>query len=364
LPLRILIVDDTIVYRQILSEVISSFDDIESVETAQNGALALRYLERHKVDLVLLDVQMPVMDGIETLKNIHALYPSINVVMVSGCSKELASITMQALRMGALEFIRKPEGRDREENKQKIRRELKSIISIIRTRALLYSREQVPVIPQAPPPVTVPGQGIADRVHMRLRPRSFAIVVIGVSTGGPNALARLVSNIDASFPLPILTVQHMPPNFTAALAEDLAKKSDIKVLEATENMPLSPGTMIIAKGGSHMVVRMKDGVPVIGINDEPPENSCRPAVDVLFRSVAHTFGEKGVIALVMTGMGSDGLAGVRALKRKSCHCITQSAPSCVVYGMPRAIDTAGLSDESVDLENIAERLISLARKLG
>jgi len=356
LSLKILIVDDTIVYRQILTEVIKEFDDIALVETAANGAIALQHIEQHTFDLVLLDVQMPVMDGLETLQHIHEKHPAINVVMISGCSKEVARITMQALKMGAIEFIRKPEGNNREENKQQIFQELKSIISIVRTRSLLHDKKDSPPRP-APPP-----KSIQSGVPKKQPPRAFGIVVIGVSTGGPNALTRLVGGLDASFPLPILAVQHMPPNFTAALAEDLNKKSSLNVVEASENMPVVPGTMIIAKGGNHMVVRMKDGVPRIGINDEPPENSCKPAVDVLFRSVANCYGDRGVLAVIMTGMGSDGLAGVKTLKRKDCYCVTQSAPTCIVYGMPRAIDTAGLSDESVDLDFLAERLNALTRK--
>lgn len=361
MSLKILIVDDTVVYRHILSEVVKKFPDIDSVETAPNGALALRRMELRPADLVLLDVQMPVMDGLETLKHINTRYPATYVVMVSGCSIELAHITMKALRMGALEFIRKPEGNDREANKQQMYNELKSIITIVKTKTAWHEQKKTPaIIPQPIAPSPTPEK---EKVRQRYPiPKSFGIVVIGVSTGGPKALAQLVSGLDASFPIPILVVQHMPPNFTAALAEDLNKKSTLKICEAYENMPITPGSLVIAKGGQHMVARIKDGNRVIGINDEPPENSCKPAVDVLFRSVAHHYSAQGILAIIMTGMGSDGLSGVRMLKRKNCYCITQSAETCVVYGMPRAIDEVGLSDESVELQNIASRISMLVKR--
>jgi two-component system chemotaxis response regulator CheB len=355
MPLTALIVDDTVVYRRILAGILSEFNDVTVVDTAANGSIAIKKLAVQPVDLVLLDVQMPVMDGIETLKYIKEHYPDINVVMVSGCSGEATKITLQALKMGALEFIRKPEGKTQEESKQQISSELKSIISILKIRAILHDRKE-PKTEIAMPVAHLPG-----RVVPTLHRGTYGIVCIGTSTGGPNALTKLVSGLDKNFPLPILTVQHMPPNFTAALAEDLDRKSSLRVIEASDDMEILPGTMIIAKGGRHMIVRMKNNQLMIGLNDEPPENSCKPSVDVLFRSVADYYGDKGVLAAVMTGMGSDGLAGMHSLKHKECHCITQSASSCIVYGMPRAIDEAGLSDESVDLDNIAGRMNLLVK---
>lgn len=362
MPLTVLIVDDTVAYRQILSEIIGELDGVSVSDTAANGSIALKKLSLKPVDLVLLDVEMPVMDGLETLSQIKSQYPLTSVVMVSGCSAEATKTTMQALKLGALEFIRKPDGKNRDENKQQILSELRSVISIVRTRNILNADKTAAFRPPPRPPLT-DNHGTGS-IPLKHRPDSFGIAVIGVSTGGPNALTRLVAGLDAGFPLPILTVQHMPPNFTAALAEDLGKKTSLRVLEAHEGLQIVPGTMIIAQGGKHMVIRIKDNRPVVGLTDEPPENSCKPAVDVLFRSAANVYGERGVLSLVMTGMGSDGLAGVRTLKRKSTYCITQSAPTCVVYGMPRAIDEAGLSDESLDLDKISERMNQLAKRQG
>jgi two-component system chemotaxis response regulator CheB len=181
-----------------------------------------------------------------------------------------------------------------------------------------------------------------------------------VSTGGPNALAEVIPLLPARLKVPVLLVQHMPPVFTASLADHLAKRSQVTVREAAEGEAIVPGTVYIAPGGRHMVVRRSPaGVPTVGLNDSPPENSCRPSVDVLFRSVAAHY-EGNVLAVVMTGMGNDGREGVRALKRKGAHCITQSAETCVVYGMPLAVDEAGLSDERIPLPRLAERIVQLA----
>lgn len=193
-------------------------------------------------------------------------------------------------------------------------------------------------------------------------PTRFGVLAIGVSTGGPKALTEVIPALPGDFPLPIVLVQHMPSLFTKALADDLDRKSALDVREAAEGDLALPGRVLIAPGGRHMVLRNTPEGVAVGINDGPKENSCRPAVDVLFRSVAACYGAQGVLAAIMTGMGSDGMKGVQVLKRKGCHCLTQSEKSCVVYGMPQAVDAAGLSDESVDLDKIAGRLTALATK--
>ena len=193
-------------------------------------------------------------------------------------------------------------------------------------------------------------------------PERIDVVGIGVSTGGPNALAELIPRLPADFPVPILLVQHMPPMFTASLAEHLDQKSQVSVREARDGEPVLPGGVYIAPGGRHMVVRrLPDGALIVGLNDNPPENSCRPSVDVLFRSLAAQF-EGNLLAVVMTGMGSDGCEGVRAMKRRGCRVLTQSEASCIVYGMPLAVDEADLSDEQVPLDRLADRITRLARK--
>jgi two-component system chemotaxis response regulator CheB len=357
MALRTLVVDDTVTYRKILSEVLAEIPDAEVVGSAPSGAIALKKIAQEKIDAVLLDVYMPDMDGVETLRHIKKEFPWIAVVMVSGATTRSADTTIEALQLGAIDFIRKPDGPDAGVNFVQLKDDIQSVLrhvllkkitaKIAVSRTVAEPKTLSSTKPVCPPSLPAP------------IPKQFSVCVIGVSTGGPEALSKLVPAFVGPLPIPILCVQHMPPMFTKSLADSLTKKSKIKVVEAAENDPVSPGTMYIAPGGHHMVVRQKEGKVVIGINDEPPENSCRPSVDVLFRSIASVYGDKGVLGVVLTGMGNDGCNGVRALKRRGCYCITQNEQSCVVYGMPRAVDEAGLSNKSLPLEAIAGEIESL-----
>jgi two-component system chemotaxis response regulator CheB len=295
------------------------------------------------------------------LKRIKKEFPSVNVVMVSGITTRSADTTIEALQLGAVDFIRKPDGADASANLAQLKNDIVSVLRLVKLRQLTspFSGNK-PVAAQSRPVVSV-----EKPVSAAILPRYFGVCAIGVSTGGPEALSKLVPALIGPFSVPIVCVQHMPPMFTKSLAESLTKKSKIMVVEATEAEELLPGKMYIAPGGHHLVVRQKDGKAVAGINDGPPENSCRPSVDVLFRSVGAVYGDKGVLAVVLTGMGNDGCSGVRALKRRGCYCITQSEQTCVVYGMPRAVDEAGLSDKSLPLSAIApeiEGLLKFGRK--
>ena len=357
--LKTLVVDDTVTYRKILGEALKDIPDIELVGTAPSGAIALKKIAQDPVHLVLLDVFMPDMDGVETLKRIKKDFPGVAVVMVSGATTRSADITIEALSLGAMDFIRKPDGPDVAANIAQLKNDVATVLRMIKLRQLTSkadTRTKGPSIaPAADDRSLRPGSAFAAVPH------SFGVCAIGVSTGGPEALSNLVPAFSGPLSVPVLCVQHMPATFTKSLADSLAKKSKFNVVEASEGEPALPGIMYIAPGGRHMVVRKKDGKVVIGLNDGPPENSCRPSVDVLFRSVAATYGDRGVLAVVLTGMGSDGCNGVRSLKRQGCYCITQSEQSCVVYGMPRAVDEAGLSDKSISLEAIpgqVERLLS------
>jgi len=369
--LRVLIVDDTIVYRRILSEVVEALGEAVVVGTAPHGRLALAKLEQTTADLVLLDVEMPEMDGFETLKEIRRRHPETQVVMVSGANLSAADNTMRCLEQGALDFLHKPEGADAEAGRQELKDKLRPLLRLVQTRINLHrgtaARTSVPA--GAPPGHAIPPHPSAQAVppapragRMAPVPERIDVVGIGVSTGGPNALAELIPHLPADFPVPVLLVQHMPPLFTASLAEHLDQKSQVAVREARDGEPVLPGHVYIAPGGRHMVVRrLPDGGLIIGLNDNPLENSCRPSVDVLFRSLAAQF-DGNLLAVVMTGMGSDGCEGVRAMKRRGCRVLTQSEASCIVYGMPLAVDEADLSDEQVPLDRLADRITRLARK--
>jgi two-component system chemotaxis response regulator CheB len=193
-------------------------------------------------------------------------------------------------------------------------------------------------------------------------PTSFCILAIGVSTGGPEALAKVIPLLPSNLGVPVVLVQHMPPNFTKSLAESLSKKSKLPVVEVQEGDEIVPNRVHVAPGGYHFVVKSISGVLKASINSDPPENSCRPAVDVLFRSVAETCGDKGVLAAILTGMGNDGMRGVAALKKKKCFCLSQTESTCVVYGMPKAVDDAKLADESVPIDKMAARMAELLQR--
>ncbi len=368
-PIKALVVDDTVTYRRILTEVLESTGEVAVTATAPQGRLALARMEQDPADLVLLDLEMPEMDGLETLAHLRRRFPETAVVMISGQTSRAAEATLKALEQGALDFVRKPEGLDPEASRSELKDTLRPLIRHVRTRKNLRSgalpavptpaREPAPV--QAPPPVPPPPARPAAL------PARIGVVGIGISTGGPNALSEVIPALPGDFPVPILLVQHMPPGFTASLAEHLAKRSRVKVREAVEGEVLEAGTVYIAPGGRHMVVRRRppsDAVPeafIVGLNDHPPENSCRPSVDVLFRSMAAQFGGD-LLAVVMTGMGNDGCEGVRAMKRRGCFVLTQAEATCVVYGMPAAVDEAGLSDEQVPLHRLAARITELVRR--
>lgn len=373
--LRVLVVDDTIVYRRILSSIIEALPGTVLAATAPNGKIALAKMETAEVDLVLLDVEMPVLDGLKTLEVIRERFPDVGVIMISGANSSAAGITIRALERGAIDFVPKPEGTDPEESQRQLAQHINRLVQLFQTRRALRTgrksaadrppsatRAAERTAPMAPVPVPRP---VPER-YAGKRPARIDLVVIGVSTGGPNALKEVVPHLKADLNVPVLIVQHMPPLFTASLAESLGRKSVLPVREAQEGDAILPNTVLIAPGGKHMVIRQDpargDG-HVVALNDNPPEQNCRPSVNVLFRSASTYFGGK-ILAVVMTGMGEDGCEGVRAMKRQGCICLTQEESTCVVYGMPRAVDEAGLSDARVPIDQMAERIHQLVRNPG
>lgn len=357
-PLRILIVDDTIVYRSILRGVVDALPDCTVVGTASDGAMALDRLAQAPADLVLLDVEMPVMGGLETLTAIRQRYPDTGVIMVSGVNQNAANITIRALQQGALEFIPKPESSNPADSRQALVDQLGQHIEAFRagtrhSSAAPATAVAAPVARPVVPTITQPPAGN--------RTTRVDVVAIGVSTGGPNALARVIPQLPADLGVPIVLVQHMPPLFTQSLASSLNAQSALTVKEGAMDDLLEPNTVYVAPGGRHMALRRDANRDVrLGLNENPPENNCRPSVDVLFRSVAVQFSGK-VLSVIMTGMGTDGREGVRAIRRQGGLCLAQDEDSCVVYGMPRAVAEAGLVDELVSLDSLAPRIAALVR---
>ncbi len=353
---RILVVDDAVVVRRMLSDVLSADPDLEVVGTAANGRIALAKIPQVNPDLITLDVEMEEMDGLQTLAAIRKDYPRLPIVMFSTLSERCASATLEALALGANDYVAKPSSfGGMTIAMQRIRTELipkiKQLCSILQKESKHPVRVSATRIqPRPQRPLTQP-PGL-QRVE---------ILAIGVSTGGPNALAELLPQLPADFPVPTVIVQHMPPVFTRLLADRLASKSSLTVAEGTAGEAIRPGKVWLAPGNYHMaVVRDLQSVRLM-LHQGPPENSCRPAVDVLFRSVAAAYGP-GVLAVVLTGMGQDGLRGCDYIRDAGGHILVQDEASSVVWGMPGSIARAGLADQVLPLQDLGPEILRRVAK--
>jgi two-component system, chemotaxis family, protein-glutamate methylesterase/glutaminase len=341
-PVRILIVDDSAVVRKVLNSLLASDPGIVVAGTAGNGSQALARIPEVKPDLVTLDIEMPGMDGLETLVEIRKLYPKLPVIMFSTLTERGASATLDALARGASDYVTKPShGETREVAQERVREEL-----IRKIKSLCAVR-----VPQAQPPPGPMPPLVSARPQARID-----VVAIGASTGGPNALTELIPQLPADFPVPIVIVQHMPPLFTRLLSERLNTLARLEVGEGAEGQKLQPGQVWIAPGDHHMTVVRRGTEFVLGLNHDPQENSCRPAVDVLFRSVAQTYGAN-VLAVVLTGMGADGTRGSFDIRKAGGEVIVQDEASSVVWGMPGSVVAARLSDRIYPLDSIGAEVV-------
>jgi len=356
---RILIVDDSAAMRSFLRSVIVSDPSLEIAGTAADGASALGLLDLSGPDLILLDVEMPVMNGLETLKQLQRRGRKVPVIMCSSLTRGGASVTIEALASGASDYVTKPAGHScREQALTALAQDL-----LPKIHALTGTEE--------PRPATIASRG-RDLASLPPQARTIgptpaavpAVVAIGVSTGGPAALDVLLPELPASFSLPVLIVQHMPEVFTGLFAQRLNQRCPLTVREACEGDQVRPGNIFIARGGWHMevVAPSNPRVPAtIHLNQDLPENHCRPAVDVLFRSVAKVYGAD-VLGVVLTGMGSDGLAGSRAICTQGGSILAQDKPTSTVWGMPGAVTEAGLARKTLPLAAIAPEIIRAASR--
>lgn len=344
--IRVLIVDDSVVVRNRVSKLLSSEAELEVAGVAANGRIALAKIPHVNPDVVILDVEMPEMNGLETLTAIRKTYPLIRVIMFSTFTKTGATATLEALSLGATDYATKPSNvASVDAANQHIRSDL---IPKIKLFGSVAAKLQMPTVV---PSIAAPARLLTEKVE---------VVAIGVSTGGPSALAVLLSKFPKDISVPILIVQHMPPMFTKLLAERLASKCQIRVDEALPGAALEPGQAWIAPGDFHMIVSRDKTVVRIKTHQEPPENSCRPAVDVLFRSVAQVYGARA-LAVVLTGMGQDGLRGSEYIRSARGQILVQDQASSVVWGMPSFVANAGLADKVIPLDQIADEII---RRVG
>jgi two-component system chemotaxis response regulator CheB len=354
--IRVLIVDDSVVARRLLNDALSADPAIEIADIAATGRVAMAKIPYCKPDLVTLDVDMPEMSGLETLSAIRKEHPHLPVIMVSNLTEHGAVVTLDALSLGATDYVTKPSDvRNRDAALRQVREEL---IPKIKTFCRLAGAEAPPAVPPPTRPSSL--RTIPPAETFLSETARVDAVFIGISTGGPNALAELLPALPKDFPVPILIVQHMPPIFTKFLSDRLSAKSQFKVMEAQAGEIPEAGRVYVAPGDHHMLVE-REGTDVrIRVNLDPPENSCRPSVDVLFRSAAKVYGSRS-LGVIMTGMGQDGLKGCEKIKEAGGHVVAQDEASSVVWGMPGFVVRAGLADRVLPLSQMALEILRRAR---
>ncbi|GAB3306707.1 chemotaxis response regulator protein-glutamate methylesterase [Geodermatophilus aquaeductus] len=353
-PIRVLVVDDSVVVRKIVTDVLSSDPAIEVVGTAVNGKLALTKLDTLKPDLVTMDIEMPEMNGIEAVRAIRARRNRVPIVMFSTLTERGASATLDALSSGANDYVTKPA------NVGSVAQSMESVREQLIPKIKALTGRPVGLGAARPAPAPVAARPPAPRSVPHKAP---AVLVIGSSTGGPEALAKVLPALPATLPVPILLVQHMPPVFTRQFAQRLDRLSALRVVEAVDGTPLLPGTVHLAPGDHHLTVRGTGRGATTMLSQGPPENFCRPAVDPLFRSAVTAY-DGAVLAVVLTGMGSDGRNGASVIRDAGGTVVVQDQATSVVWGMPGAVASAGLADEVLPLDRVAEAITRhLARAL-
>jgi len=346
---RVLVVDDSVVVRRLVSKALEAEEEVEVVGVAADGSIALANIERLRPDVVILDVAMPVMDGLAALAEIRERWPMLPVIMFSTLTSRGAEVTLDALALGASDYVLKPSGADAASSMAQIRADLLPRIAALLPQAR-ESHERTPTrLPSRP-----------SRASGEVRKASgplerIDLIAIGISTGGPTALASLIPTLPGDLPVPIAIVQHMPPMFTKILAERLAHKSALAVVEASDGDRLRPGTAYIAPGDRHLAIAGRDR-DLLQVYDGPHENSCRPSVDPLFRTVAERYGPHA-LGVVMTGMGSDGLRGAEQLAAAGARLLVQDEETSVVWGMPGFVARAGLADAVVPLQGLRAEIV-------
>ena len=367
-PLKVLIVDDTIVYRKIVSDVLSDLPDVQVVGSAHNGKAAITKIASLKPDLLTLDIEMPEMNGIEVLEYIKDKNIGVGSVILSTLTHEGGEMTMRALDLGAFDFILKPQEGSMAENTEALKKTIVPILKAFTRRNEIKhllkgeigskERDKEDKRFQGSDQVVQRMQSVAGRLRQKSE-----IVAIGVSTGGPRALAEMMPSLPSNLGVPILIVQHMPPMFTTSLAKSLDTKCSFEVKEAKDGETILSNVAFIAPGGKQMkIMAGADGKSrVVRITDDPAENNCKPSVDYLFRSIAHHYVGRAT-GVIMTGMGSDGFLGLQLMKKNGSTIIAQNDATSVVYGMPKAPIEAGIVDIIAPLDMIANEICYTVRQ--
>jgi len=362
--IRVMVVDDVSIVRRLVSNALGADPVIEVVGTASNGKEALEKIPVLRPDLVILDYEMPEMDGLETLKEIRKLAGGPKVIFFSSYTRQGAKVSLDALWQGADDYATKVTADNLAAATQCVQSELLPKIKGLCESVTGDTSGGAPVSPgravAESPPSVQPNPALAQAQAAIARAE---IIAIGASTGGPRALSTVIESLPTDLPIPIVVVQHMPPLFTRSLAERLASRSGLRCLEGVDGAPLEPGTVWIAPGNWHMTVVRNGADAVLRLTGEPPENSCRPSVDPLFRSVAEAYGPSA-LGVLLTGMGQDGLLGARRIHERQGRILVQDEATSVVWGMPGAVARAGLAHKIVPLPGMAGEILKYVSAAG
>jgi two-component system chemotaxis response regulator CheB len=364
----VLVVDDSALMRNLVSRIFESAPGFRVAGTAMNGAFALKKIEQARPDLIILDLEMPEMNGIEFLRERQKRGLDVPVIILSSVAEKGARITMEALSLGASDFVLKPGGVTTSQDLKDTAGELLELGRVYGMRAQGVPWTEAATTPRAPQREAearaevreVPPKG-PERVTPLRAPGPVEVVAIGVSTGGPNALREVLPRLDPALPAPVLIVQHMPAGFTVEFAESLDKVCPLDVREAKDGDVVKPGRILVAPGNAHMTVEARPLARIVRLSDDPPVSGHRPSADVLFGSVARVYTNR-CLAVIMTGMGRDGAAEIGSIYREGGITIAQDERSCIVYGMPRAAVEAGVIQHVVALPQMAETINRLSRE--
>ncbi len=355
--IKVLLVDDSAVIRGLMSQALEPHKEIEVVGRSSNGEQAIHTAQQLQPDIIVLDIEMPVMDGITALPELVKVAPKAKIIMASTLTLRNAAVSMQALSLGATDYLTKPTS--------KVGGEVALFYRELITKIYALMGRGLPVFADAKPEVAAP-VAAAPKTVMRVSPLPFGgklnpmglhALAIASSTGGPQALMQFFGQIKGHLAhVPVFITQHMPPTFTTILAEQVSKASGHTATEAKEGMEVKPGTIYIAPGDYHMIAERADTRVVVRINQNPPENFCRPAADPMLRSLAQVYGSH-LVAMVLTGMGQDGMEGAKDVVNKGGSVLAQDEASCVVYGMPKAVVENGLCKVVLPLAELAPFVI-------
>lgn len=345
--IRVLVVDDSVVIRRLVTHALEEEPDIHVVGAASNGAIALQRIPQLNPDVLTLDIEMPEMDGLEVLRRVRREFPKLRVIMFSTLTERGAAFTFEALSLGADDYVPKAS------NEGSLDRSMARLRQELLPKIKQFFLLPLPPGSQLRPPLAPVSWMPSLDLGAKARPEAL---LIGVSTGGPTALATILPTLPARFPLPVLIVQHMPPLFTRLLSERLCSSCQMPVQEAHEGDVVEPGRILLAPGDFHMTVAANAGRAHIRLDQSPPLNSCRPAVDALFTSAGEVYGG-AAIAVILTGMGQDGLRGAQILKAQGASILAQDEASSVVWGMPGAVVNAGIANRVLPLDQVVPEIL-------